>query len=150
MITFWWWLFTTYQRYHTRSLPPPLSLFLSLSHLILHVDLNELSTTWSKAEMAAAFSFVNNVNRISARYLPLYLLNFRYLHKICPRNSNLIANKRPKHRLQLVQSQNCVGKVDEYSFARVWGFSFPLSVIGLLIDKLMMRWVSLQYNSSLI
>ncbi|RMX38321.1 hypothetical protein pdam_00005475 [Pocillopora damicornis] len=59
--------------------------------------------------MAAAFSFVNNVNRISARYLPLYLLNFRYLHKICPRNSNLIANKRPKHRLQLVQSQNCVG-----------------------------------------
>lgn len=103
-----------------------------------------------QAEMAAAFSFVNNVNRISARYLPLYLLNFRYLHKICPRNSNLIANKRPKHRLQLVQSQNCVGKVDEYSFARVWGFSFPLSVIGLLIDKLMMRWVSLQYNSSLI
>ena len=86
-----------------------------LSPRICHVETNDPSATRSHAEMAAAISFVSKANRISTRYLQSCLLNFRYFHKRCSRNCNMIASKRPKHRTELVQPQNGIGKVDEYS-----------------------------------
>lgn len=81
--------------------------------------------------MAAALGLVQQINRISVRYLQPRLLQFRCFHNNFSRHSRVIANERLKHSARVVQLQNGTGKAADQCVVfrliprvRGTGFSF--------------------------